>query len=578
MMNHLHTTRSGFQARPYVAALLCLLLSGPFLFGQPASDFETRKAAFRQAALTNPNNHSLAVQAYEGLPLSEVHLNDLMNGMLERETSDFVLVVLMRLLCLTDAYDDTILPVIKQLPFWLRENEDLRVYWSENHMIMWMSSDWLMAERFDWTVDDDLRKRLVHYLNLKIEYGYYEFFSSVYYPYTLSGLLNLADFSQDMEIAALANSAAQRLLRDVLLLVNDQGAFFPAAGRNYVSKYTSALDQNHDKVNYLLTGHGQAPTSASHASAFLATSSVDFSDVVASWRSHVNQSITLGHPLAQVDQLHADQNEIDKVIFQWSAGGYFHPDLAEDTLWLLEELNLWEHHDFNDFAGFEGFPAWVASTGSVILASITRSSVLTGVNIDIYKDGQVSLTSTQNYWSGRLGYQQFPWVASTGTIAVWTQSGEVKANWADRNSTNANTHLPYIQQNDNVALIMYQRNGDLPLFGFDETDVALYWPEDRFDETRQQGRWVLGREGDGYVAVYRHCDTVINGHIACDDERGQTWAVVIGNRQSHGSFDAFEAIIRTAQVRETWRWDWRKFTFQYVARLQVDGKTIEKTW
>ncbi|CAM2011346.1 hypothetical protein [Acanthopleuribacter pedis] len=576
-MNPFVTTRFGFRATQ-VVALLFLLFGAFDLTAQSSTDFEARKAAFRQTALANLNNNALPIQAFEGLPLSETHLDDLLSGLLDRETSDFVLVVLMRVLCLTDAYDERILPIITQLPFWLRENEDLRVYWSENHMIMWMSSDWLMMERFDWSVDDALRKRLIHYLNLKIEYGYYEFFSSTYYPYTLSGLLNLADFSQDMEIAALAASAAQRLMADVLLLVNEQGAFFPAAGRNYVSKYLSALNHNHDKVNYLFTGLGPVPTDASHASAFVATSSVDFGAVIDSWRPQLNQSLTLGHPLSQGDVLHAGQSDIDRIIFQWSAGGYFHPDLAEDTLWLLDELDLWEHHDFNDFAGFEGFPAWVASTGSIILASITRSSVLTGVNIAIYKDGPVSLTATQGYWSGRLGYQLFPWVASTGTIAVWTQSGEVKTEWRDRGSMNANTHLPHVTQNDNVALVMYQPNVDLPIFGIDDLDVALYWPEDRFDETRAFGNWVLGREGDGYVAVYKHCNAVINGHFACDDERGQTWAVVVGNNQSHGDFDAFETVIRAGSVREQWRWDWRKFTFNYVARVQVDGKTIEKTW
>src|SRR5690606_26438907 len=102
-----------------------------------------------------------------------------------------------------------------------------------NHMIMWMSSDWLLHERYGKTIDGNLRNRLVHYLEMKIQYGFYEFFSSTYAPYAFSGLVNLADFSQDVQIKNLATQAAQKLLSDILLLTNDKGVFYPVAGRNY---------------------------------------------------------------------------------------------------------------------------------------------------------------------------------------------------------------------------------------------------------------------------------------------------------------------------------------------------------
>ncbi|MGL1549022.1 hypothetical protein ACSTJL_23695, partial [Vibrio parahaemolyticus] len=71
-----------------------------------------------------------------------------------------------------------------------------------------MSSDWLMHERYGRRVDPSLHNRLQHYLELKVKYGYYEFFSSVYGPYCLSGILNLVDFAQDPVIKDLAIKAA----------------------------------------------------------------------------------------------------------------------------------------------------------------------------------------------------------------------------------------------------------------------------------------------------------------------------------------------------------------------------------
>jgi len=77
-----------------------------------------------------------------------------------------------------------------------------------------MSSAWLLHEKFNWNISDPtLHKRLLHFLTLKVNYGFYEFFSPTYFPYLLSGLLNLADFSKDEHIKSLAEQAAQRLIK-----------------------------------------------------------------------------------------------------------------------------------------------------------------------------------------------------------------------------------------------------------------------------------------------------------------------------------------------------------------------------
>src|SRR5690606_19378484 len=103
--------------------------------------------------------------------------------------------------------------------------------------------------------------------------GFYEFFSSTYAPYAFSGLVNLADFSQDVQIKNLATQAAQKLLSDILLLTNDKGVFYPVAGRNYPGRYITPYHQNINNVIYLLTGFGEAPQGgASAAGPFLATS------------------------------------------------------------------------------------------------------------------------------------------------------------------------------------------------------------------------------------------------------------------------------------------------------------------
>lgn len=545
-----------------------------------ANDYETRREAYIQTALSNFNDNTITLQAYKGIPVNQASLSHQLQQLQEVSTSDFTIVKMIRVLCLSNGqYDDQILPVLKNIPFWLTENEKKLVYWSENHMIMWMSSHWILKERYNWEADAALRNRLVHFLKLKIDYGYYEFFSSVYFPYTLSGLLNLVDFAQDPEIKSLATAATKRLLKDVLLLVNDKGTFYPPSGRNYYSKYATPYNQNHNNIIYLLTGMGAAPTSNSHAGGFLASSSLDVSEITDSWTPQVDMTFRLGHNYQQVRQLHAGQTKVDKIIFQFSTGGYFHPFTANQTVWLFNKYKLWDHGELGGFPAVEGAPHQLGHLVATVAGTIARSSVLTGFDMKIFKNKSISLASVQDYWKGHLGYQQWPWAANIGNVPVFTSSGKVPSDWTnERDILNNNTHLPYISQNKNVALIMYRPNADLGLFGYNDKDVWVGWQGNMFDEVRENGMWLIGREGDSYVGIYRHCDEYINGLPACKNTDGQTWAVIVGNSDMYGSFDNFEQVLAAAQYEQRWYYSLSKRLWVYYGMINVDGIRISHEW
>ncbi|HNY55480.1 MAG TPA: T9SS type A sorting domain-containing protein, partial [Chitinophagales bacterium] len=145
---------------------------------------------------------------------------------------------------------------------------------------------------------------------------------------------------------------------------------------------------------------------------------------------------------------------------------------------------------------------------------------------------------------------------------------------------NANTHLPYVKQKSNVALVMYRPEKGLALFGYKDAklSVALHWQDEKFDEIRESGNWLLGREGEGYVAVRRHSTGYINGVRADDNPDGQTWVFMVGNSDMYGSFDNFEQKILEAQYQEKWYFDLPTFSWVYYAKIVVDGKTIEYAW
>jgi hypothetical protein len=225
-------------------------------------------------------------------------------------------------------------------------------------------------------------------------------------------------------------------------------------------------------------------------------------------------------------------------------------------------------------------PIAIAPVAAEVASSISKSSGIYNPTISIFKNKAITLSSLQDFWKGKLGYQQFPIMVNTGTNAVFTLSGKPDVEWNNRPSHNANSHLPYVKQKDNVALVMYRPEKGLALFGHkgDKLDVELFWQTNKFDEIREDGNWILGREGNGYVAVRRNCVGDINGVKACDNPDGQTWVFMVGNSDMYGSFDAFEQKIIQSQFETRWYFNLPTLQWVYYSKIVVDGKTIEYAW
>jgi hypothetical protein len=545
------------------------------------SIYEQRKEAYIDSCLASASGKKLILQVHKGLPLDTSVLNSLLTSIPTRSTSDFIIIEMIRILFLTNGeYDSRILPVLNSVPYWINYGDTLRGYWSENHMIMWMSSDWLLHERYNKSIDNDLRNRLVHYLELKNQYGFYEFFSSTYAPYAFSGLVNLADFSQDIEIKNLAAQAAQRLLSDLLLLTSDKGVFFPVAGRNYPSKYTNPYGENHNDLVYLLTGFGEPPLAASASGPFLATSSLEVDNVIDSWQPEVNMVYNIGHTLQEGFALNSSMSKVDKVVFQWSSGAYFHPEVVMETANLLVDSNMWKHVDFKLLEPLSSLPIENFPNISRNLDYISQSTLICGQEIAIFKNHSITLSSILDFWKGKVGFQQYPCVANIGTTAVFTSSGEVKFDWQDRNSDNQNIHLPYVAQQKNVSLIMYKPEPTSSILGtaFTFKDVALHFKDADYDEIFEDDLWLLGRQEQGYVAVRRNCVGEINGVRACPTTNGQTWVIVVGDSLMYGSFSNFKNAIQQSNFEEAWYTDSITNSLVYYAKIEVDSVSIDYAW
>lgn len=176
-------------------------------------------------------------------------------------------------------------------------------YWSENHYIMFASSEFLAgqlwphetfepAQYFLKTTDNYNgkltgtermnrgRARVLKWLNNKLMYGWMEFNSSGYYREHLYALLNLVDFSLDKEIHCKATVVTDLLLFDAIRF-SHKGSTGAAGGRcQFKSKHCGWDSSLCDVLEIILGERGIFVDKSAEIGSFFSTSTYKVPDAL----------------------------------------------------------------------------------------------------------------------------------------------------------------------------------------------------------------------------------------------------------------------------------------------------------
>lgn len=175
-------------------------------------------------------------------------------------------------------------------------------FWSENHYIMFASSEYLAGQL--WEADqfqpgpqflgedkklgilsgrerkERGRARVLKWLNNRLMFGWTEFNSSGYYREHLWAILNLADFALDKEVRDKATLAIDLLLFDVVRYTH-RGSSGAAGGRCQFKSKSSGWDNAlSDVIEILLGTRGIFVDGDSHIGLSLASSNYKTPDVL----------------------------------------------------------------------------------------------------------------------------------------------------------------------------------------------------------------------------------------------------------------------------------------------------------
>lgn len=433
---------------------------------------------------------------------------------------------------------------------------DLMWYWTENHVLIFKTCEYLVGERFPERVfgttgmtGKQHAKRaepfLLQWFHERSKLGFTEWHSDVYYDFDIRPLLSLVEWAEDEAIQLRAAMVLDLVLLDMALHTH-HGTFGATHGRSYVKNKVSAdREDTFDASKMLfndttlpLGGGGTTAAALARAKRFrlpevirrIATYDEPMVD-----RERMNLPLDEDPPASPATAKPPeapfgwDYRNEEYLPFWWSMSAQTAWQLLPLTFEVAERENLWDAQ-FLPVKSLRDL-AWVAGDmkATVVNAQTLAKQVwpflnqglLKEVNTYTYRTAHYMLSTAQDYRKGLRGSQTHTW---QGTLAeramVFTthpsylpvKEGSTAPpgwNWQREDEPGpgywtGESSQPRSAQHKNVGISIYAPQYDpFPLLGVSYRDEThAYFPVSHFDEVIRAGHWTFGRKDDAYVALY----------------------------------------------------------------------------
>jgi hypothetical protein len=440
---------------------------------------------------------------------------------------------------------------------------DMMWYWSENHVLLFRTNEFLAGQRFPdrvFTVSgltgrqhmERAKKEILTWLDERARWGFTEWHSNVYYNWDQKPLLTLVEWSQDPEIAKRAAMVLDLVCLDVALHLH-RGTFGATHGRSYIKDQPAAHLEDTFDFSKLFFDDTTVPfqgydsggavlfaTARKYALPWVVRTIAKY-DLPMVDRERMNLPLDESPPEAYDSPIAPPQYGLEwddgaRLPLFWSMSAFVTWPLLPNTLKLAKRYNLFEGQ-FESLSFIAGLIDLAQPINRVTedvypyyqqFWRVITSPLLKEVHTYTYRTADYMLSSIQDYRPGIRSNQIRAWQATVAEQAmVFTQhpaylpipegqTPPTEWNWQDSDEPGpgywtGDSSLPRIGQFENVAIIIYApqyQPKPLGLKDFDYRDEThAYFPHSGFDEVVQSGNWTFGRKGDGYVALYSNRPT-----------------------------------------------------------------------
>ncbi len=435
-------------------------------------------------------------------------------------------------------------------------------YWSENHILIFRTVEFLMGQRFpDETFAvtgqtgswhrDRARAEIMKWLQERARWGFSEWHSDVYYNWDMNPLISLIEWSKDAEIVHRAAMVLDLFWLDVALHIH-RGNFGVTHGRSYIKDKPAAVKQDTFWATKLffddtvIDWADPAPGSTvlfarsekyamPYAIRAVARHDAPFED-----RERMNLPLPETPPTAWDDPVQDPPyglayDEANLPLW-WSMGGMTSWPILPVTLDVATRYDLWQGQlsSVSLIAGILDLTQPVDALMQDIFPlyqafwRVINSGLISEVHTKTFRTPHAMLSSAQDYRKGSMAMQVHAWQATLSESAVVftmlpgklpvAEGSPMPDTWdwqkSDENGSGYWTGdgaLPRIGQHRDVAVILYAPQFMAKPLGLDQFDYRdethAYFPHAHFDEVVQEGQWTLGRKDGGYVGLWSHRPT-----------------------------------------------------------------------
>lgn len=429
--------------------------------------------------------------------------------------------------------------ILVESSFWYHEGmrETSQVYWSENHYIMNTSCELLLREFLGMPIPDALLIRIRTFLKIKIRFGFAEFLSPVYLPFSIASLLNLYDYSKYCDIRESCEMLLNRLAICVLSITSLDGGIISPSGRSYARHRikTTGLHLN-QFTDFLRRGQPAPydPTLPEMAlRETLATTYYRPSSSAYTYFTDEPLDIRMSLTPTYDELLGCLEQEGDAVstdIFAsmlWSHGIYIPKDMTSMTriVDFMDTFGLWYHPHFQALRKVRSLfacdrrgtcftrTAWCLSH-SYIVQSFVHGAYLTNVIMYVHREGNLVMSSLEGYNEGLPCFQQWPFAINANGVPIYSTYGTTTQSVisclgnqeANKEMSTARV-MPRIRHVRNRVKITYKASNAILQLANANIQASVYMPLEELDEhgthtDNHKHVWVYGRKGSVVVAYF----------------------------------------------------------------------------
>ncbi len=413
---------------------------------------------------------------------------------------------------------------------------DSQYYWTENHQIEFLSNEYLAGQAFPSSVFTNsgmtgaqhmahARPLIRKWIGTRARFGFSEWLSNVYYGEDLEALVNLAEWSDDPEIADLAAAVLDVLFVEIASHLQN-GAFGATHGRSYMKDKMTSRDEDIFTLDKLVFDDTTEPFLRNDvAIAFatarryvppLAAANIATSTQVGVVQQHASLPIPTVAPVTPNPLPPAGQSYDDLMVW-WGLGAQFAWPVVPLSVQTINQYDLWQTTNFQQAIDLK--PIVDASTAdqlqqlSASLGRQINAGLLSEVHTTTWRSPEVMLSTAQDWRPGEYSEQDHVAQATIDADAlVFTQSPREPVPQTTDWHTNSgywtgNGANPKSMQHDNVGISIYAPQFPAatsgPLARLSYLDFTHAWfPTERFDQVVQVGNWTIGRKGNGYIALW----------------------------------------------------------------------------